>query len=87
MEQIILGRKYFISRWVLAGYTTMATTGKITDDDMEAIGAVESFKLMRINREHPRSWTLKNTVEEIFQAELASIAAAENLFYREEAPE
>ena len=82
VEAIILGRKYFISRWVLEGYTVIASTGEITDADMEAIGAVESFKLMRINRGDDISYysIVENTVKAAFQAELASITAAEKLF-------
>jgi hypothetical protein len=51
LEKIILGRKYFISSWVEAGYADFVLMKKISDSDMEAIGAVESFKLMRIIRD------------------------------------
>lgn len=82
VERILLGRKYWISSWVEAGYTALVSNGSVSDSEMEAIGAVESFKLMRIIQEAPKSpfrprlYGLNTTIKETFQAELCSIAAA-----------
>ena len=75
VEKIVLGRKYFIVSWVEAGYVTLVKNREISDEQMDAIGAVESFKLMRIvvHRRH----VLVDAIKEAFQAELKSITEAE----------
>jgi hypothetical protein len=79
MERVILGRKYSISSWVEAGYVALVRKGEISDSEMEEIGAVESFKLMRIILEESKSGSSRSlaTLKETFQAELSLIAAAE----------
>jgi hypothetical protein len=76
MERIIFGRKYSILSWVVAGYAALVRKGKVSDSEMEEIGAVESFKLMRIIQEASKSPL--RAIKETFQAELYSIAVSEN---------
>jgi hypothetical protein len=86
-HQIVLGRTYFITRWVVAGYTLFVKKGGITDGQMQMIGTLESFKLMRIiseNHKRPQDLSsLKKTIKETFAEELQSIKAAEKTYETE----
>ena len=81
-ELIVWGRKYSICSWVGCGYEEVVKSGYISDEQMEAIGALESFKLSRIileNRKASPALSLLQRIKENFREELQSIAAAEAL--------
>jgi hypothetical protein len=82
IEKIVFGRKYFISSWVKDGYEMVIEKRTITDEEMEEIGPVESFKLMRIISNAQMRNSASMTIKSTFQAELLSIAADENAYDR-----
>jgi len=62
----------------VAGYRGIAIDGEISDAQMEEIGVLESFKLLRISRKYLKlSATAVNKILEAFHEELQSIAEAE----------
>jgi hypothetical protein len=69
---------------VQAGYTALVKKDDISDSEMEIIGAVESFKLMRIIKDISKSphgsLALDASIKKEFQAELESIAVTECLY-------
>jgi hypothetical protein len=84
LEKITLGRKYSISSWVQAGYMALVMKRDISDSEMEVVGAVESFKLMRIIKDISKSsfdfLALRGMIKKTFEAELQLIAATEGLY-------
>jgi len=88
VEKIVLGRRHYVSRWVVAGYAALVKQGNVTDLEMEAIGAVTSFKLLRIIldnlAERLGDFALDDKVKGVFQAEVQSIAKIEKSYYQEQ---
>lgn len=87
LEKILLGRKYSISSWVGDGYTAILKSRNIiTDEEMQSIGNLDSFKLMRMIHRQTRTGlysdhtVLADSVKSEFRAELQSIAAAEKAY-------
>ena len=84
-EKIFLGRKYYISRWIEAGYVAVVKQGNVTYVEMKVIGAVESCDLFRIILDfmkQPQLGTsaLERRVKAVFQAEMEAISAIENSY-------
>ena len=79
-QQIVLGRKYSVHSWVEAGYKGIVASRNISDEQMEEIGLLESFKLLRITVvgiQKSNYSSPDNEIKKIFHEELESIAAAE----------
>lgn len=87
MEKIVLGRKYYISGWVQAGYTELVKHGDLTEVEMEELGTVASSKLLKIMLDNTKkrleSSALDNRVTTAFQEELQSIALIEKMYSSE----
>jgi len=78
-QQIVLGRKYSVSTWVEAGYKAIVAARNISDEQMEEIGLLESFKLLRISQKYQADnpSATDDEIKETFKEELQSIATVE----------
>ena len=83
-QKIDLGRKYYVSTWVEAGYAAVVKQGNLTDAEVEEIGPVLSCSLFRIMLDNQKQSldpkALKERIKQVFEAELQAIVEIENSY-------
>ena len=80
MEQIQLGRMYFVGLWVLSGFKSLVLRKEnITEEEAATIGFPEAFRLMCIKNSDMDAASM---IKERFKEELESIGANEREYSR-----
>ena len=75
-----MGRSLWVQKWVVFGYTALVERERaISEEEMLEIGSVEAFRLMRIREKRKAcvEFNIQRAVRQVFQQEIARIAAEE----------
>jgi hypothetical protein len=73
---IRLGRRYFIAKWLVFGYTKLlARREGLSDEEVMEIGPLESVRLMRMRESPYYTDYIELEIKKLFKDEFESIAA------------
>jgi hypothetical protein len=85
IEQIQLGRQYFVGSWVLSGFKGLVSRKEIiTEEEAATIGSLEAFRLMCIRESKPLD--MDAAIKKWFKEELELIGANEREYSRVSRP-